>query len=305
MTTAFVLGGGGLLGAHQVGMLRALIESGITPNLIIGTSIGAVNGAMIAADPSLTTIHRMAELWTLIGQKGVLDSSIFEQIKTLSQSGTHLQSNESLRQLFTDAFTVERFEDLLVPFQCVAASIEAASIHYFESGPLIDAVLASAAMPGLLPPVEIDGQHYFDGGLVAPIPLDRAIELGATTIYVLQVGWIEAPLAVPTNPWDVAMVAYEIARRHRFVEALASVPPEVKVHVLPTGEPKAFNGFKNRVSNSQVVAERINDSYKATCAYLNSIETLLAESSSSAEQKNDCTSLKNAAIAESRISTQQ
>lgn len=285
MTTAFVLGGGGLLGAHQVGMLQALIESAITPDLIVGTSIGAVNGAMIAADPSLATIQRMADLWTLMGQKGVLDSSIFEQIKTFSQSGTHLQSNASLRQLFTDAFKVERFEDLMVPLQCVAASIEAASIHYFANGSLVDAVLASSAMPGLLPPVEIDGQHYLDGGLVAPIPLDRAIELGATTIYVLQVGWIEAPLAVPTNPWDVAMVAYEIARRHRFVEAMACVPAAVKVHVLPTGEPKAFNNFKNRVSNSQVVAERIEQSYKATCTYLDGIQTLLSADSQPTEQE--------------------
>ena len=273
MTTAFVLGGGGLLGAHQVGMLRALIERGITPKLIVGTSIGAVNGAMIANDPSLSTIERMAELWTSIGQKGALDASIFEQIKIFSQSGTHLRSNESLRQLFTDAFTVERIEDLVVPLQCVAASIEAASIHYFESGPLIDAVLASSAMPGLLPPVEINGQHYIDGGLVAPIPLDRAIELGATTIYVLQVGWIEAPLTVPSSPWEVAMVAFEIARRHRFVEALASVPAEVKVHVLPTGEPKLFNNLKHRVSNSSIVSERIEQSYKATCAYLDGVET--------------------------------
>lgn len=281
MTTAFVLGGGGLLGAHQVGMLRALIESGIIPDLIIGTSIGAVNGAMIAANPSLTTINRMAELWTLIGQKGLLDSSIFEQIKTFSQSGTHLQSNEPLRELFSNAFTVERFEDLMVPFQCVAASIETSSTHYFECGPLIDAVLASSAIPGLLPPVEIDGQHYLDGGLVAPIPLDRAIELGATTIYVLQVGWIEAPLAVPSNPWDVAMVAYEIVRRHRFIEAMARIPAEVKVHVLPTGEPKAFNNFKNRIANSQVVAERIEDSYKATCLYLEGIQALLSTDSHS------------------------
>ena len=285
MTTAFVLGGGGLLGAHQVGMLRALIESGIIPDLIVGTSIGAVNGAMIAADPSPTTIDRMADMWTTIGQKGVLGSSIFEQIKTFTLSGTHLQSNESLRQLFTDAFTVARFEDLIVPFQCVAASIEAASIHYFKHGPLVEAVLASSAMPGLLPPVEIDGQHYIDGGLVAPIPLDRAIELGATTIYVLQVGWIEAPLAVPSTPWDVAMVAYEIARRHRFVEALASVPPEVKVHVLPTGEPKIFNNLKNRISNSQVVAERIEQSYQATCSYLEDIKTLLLADSFPAAQK--------------------
>ena len=77
-------------------------------------------------------------------------------------------------------------------------------IRYFERGPLVDAVLASSAVPGLLPPVEVDGQHYLDGGLVASIPLDRAIELAATTIHVAQVGRIEAPLAVPTKPREVA-----------------------------------------------------------------------------------------------------
>lgn len=277
MTTAFVLGGGGLLGAHQVGMLRALIERKITPQLIVGTSIGAVNGAMIAGNPSLATIERMAELWTTIGENDALDASIFEQIKIFSQSGTHLRDNQSLRQLLTEAFKVERIEDLLVPFQCVAASIEAASIHYFERGALVDAVLASSAVPGLLPPVEIDGEHYFDGGLVSPIPLDRAIKLGATTIYVLQVGWIEAPLTVPSGPWEVAMVAYEIARRHRFVEALASVPADVTVHILPTGEPKAFNNLKHRVANGSIVSERIEESYQAACAYLDAIETQRSE----------------------------
>ena len=274
MTTAFVLGGGGQLGAHQVGMLRTLIERGVLPELIVGTSIGAVNGAMIAGDPSMTTIDRLAELWTSIGQNGVFDTSIFKRIKTFTRSGTHLQSNASLRRMLADAFTVELIEDLVVPFQCVAASIELAGIHYFESGPLVDAVLASSAVPGLLPPVEVDGQHYLDGGLVASIPLDRAIELGATTIYVLQVGRIEAPLTVPTKPWEVAMVAFEISRRHRFVEALANVPPGVEVRVLPTGEPKAFNDLKQyRVASSSTVAERIARSYEATCAYLHGIET--------------------------------
>ncbi len=269
MTTAFVLGGGGQLGAHQVGMLRALIERGVIPELIIGTSIGAVNGAMIAGDPSLATIQRLADLWVSIGQKGVFDTSIFERIWTFAQSGTHVQDNLSLRRLLTDAFTVELIEELTVPFQCVAASIEAASIHYFERGPLVDAVLASSAVPGLLPPVEIDGQHYLDGGLVASIPLDRAIVLGATTIHVLQVGRVEAPLTVPSRPWEVAMVAFEISRRHRFMEVLANVPPGVTVHVLPTGEPKAFNDLRQyRMSSSTTVAERIERSYEATVSYL-------------------------------------
>jgi NTE family protein len=214
----------------------------------------------------------MAEVWTSIGQEGVFDASLLERIKTITRSGTHLHSNESLRRLLVDAFAVDMIEDLAVPFQCVAASIEHAGIHYFERGPLVDAVLASSAVPGLLPPVEVAGDHFLDGGLVASIPLDRAIQLGATTIHVLQVGRVEEPLAVPSKPWEVAMVAFEISRRHRFVEALANVPSEVTVHVLPTGDPKSFNDLKQyRASSSSTVVERIDRSYDATCSYLDGI----------------------------------
>ena len=92
------------------------------------------------------------------------------------------------------------FADLKLPFHCVAASIETASARWFSSGPVVPAVLASCAVPGLLPPVEIDGEHYFDGGLVDSIPVGRAVALGASTVYVLQVGRIESPLAVPDAP---------------------------------------------------------------------------------------------------------
>src|SRR5436853_478438 len=87
-------------------------------------------------------------------------------------------------------------------------------------GVLVPAVLASCAVPGLLPPVEVDGEHYFDGGLVHSIPVGRAIELGARTVYVLQVGRIERPLAPPRRLWEVGLVAFEIARRHRFHEEM-------------------------------------------------------------------------------------
>ena len=85
------------------------------------------------------------------------------------------------------------------------------------------AVLASCAVPGLLPPVEIDGEHYFDGGLVHSIPVGRAVALGASTVYVLQVGRIESELTVPRRPWEVGLVAFEIARRHRFHEEMSAV----------------------------------------------------------------------------------
>ncbi len=271
--TAFVLGGGGQLGAHEVGQLQALLERGIHPDLIIGTSIGALNGAMVAADPSLNAVEQLTELWSSIDRAGVFDASLTARVRTLATSKTHVYENHTLRLLLAGMLPVERIEDLSVSFECVAASIERASAHYFDRGPLIDAVLASAAVPGLLPPVEIDGEHFLDGGLVASIPLDRAVAHGATTIYVLQVGRVEEPLAVPRWPWEVAMVAFEISRRHRFTEALASIDPEIEVHLLPTGERTPYNDLRQYRSDTAAVnRDRIERSHQKASDYLDGFE---------------------------------
>ena len=154
-----------------------------------------------------------------------------------------------------------------MPFQCVAASIENAGAHWFSTGPLADAVLASCAVPGLLPPVEIGGEHFLDGGLVHSIPVGRALALGATEIYVLHVGRIERPLAPPRSPWDVGLVAFEIARRHRFVEEMAALPASVRVHVLPSGEENAPL-MSLRYRSPAAVAGRISRGYQAASEYL-------------------------------------
>ncbi len=268
-STAFVLGGGGHLGAHEVGMLSALLDNSIRPDLVVGTSIGAINGAMIAADPSRTTVDRLRELWISLDRTGVFGGTLLDQVKTLARTGTHLYDNAHLRQLLIEVLPVERIEQLVVPFECVAASIEQATVRYFAEGPLAEAIMASVAVPGLLPPVEIGGEHFLDGGLVASIPLDRAIDLGATTIYVLQVGRIEEPLVAPTKPWEVAMVAFEISRRHRFAESLRSLPHGVDVHVLPTGDPKSFKDLRQyRQGGAPDVERRIEISRQATHRYL-------------------------------------
>src|ERR1700728_1534136 len=137
--------------------------------------------------------------------------------------------------MLAETLPVEGFADLRVPSHSVAASIEDATARWFTSGPLVPAVMASCAVPGLLPPVEIDSHHYFDGGLVDSIPVGRAVALGASTVYVLQAGRIESSLSVPTRPWEVGLVAFEIARRHRFHEEMSAIPPGVRVHVLPSG----------------------------------------------------------------------
>jgi NTE family protein len=272
---AFVLGGGGRLGAHEVGMLEALFDGGVTPTLIIGTSVGAINGAVAASCPSSATVERLAEVWSRIEENAVFTGSIVSRLATLARTRTHLHANDALRDMLAEALP-ERIEDLEVRFQCVAASIERASEHWFASGPLVDAVMASAAVPGLLPAVKIDGEHFLDGGIVNSIPVARAVELGAATIYVLHVGRLERPLEPPRWPWEVGLVAFEIARRHRFVGDLERLPDDVTVHVLPTGQtdpPRYSDLSQLRYRDVSQVADAIARARDATARYLEERES--------------------------------
>jgi NTE family protein len=268
MTTAFVLGGGGLLGAHEVGMLQALAEADIRPDLVVGTSIGALNGVLVAADP-MNAAARLSKMWQGEELRLAFSETIWGRAVRLVRSGTHLHSFESLRRLLADLLPGSDFADLELPFQCVAAGIEDAAARWFSTGPVVPAVMASCAVPGLLPPVEVDGRHYFDGGLVDSIPVGRAVALGASTVYVLQVGRIESPLAVPTRPWEVGLVAFEIARRHRFHEEMSSLPENVRVHVLPTGGDRLAPGRSQfRYRDRSRVGLSIERAYAASAGYL-------------------------------------
>jgi NTE family protein len=231
-----VFGGGGVRGAVEVGQVRALLESGITPDLVVGTSIGAINGALIAQTPSIEAIEPLTRAWASDLARQVYGQSVFRQAATLARHRNHTLSAAPLLRLLEE--TLGRgasFEELQVPFYTVAASVEEARERWFSSGPLIPAVVASASVPGILPPAVIDGEHLYDGGLVASIPLGKAVELGAETIYVMQVGRIEEPLSRPTNIIGSMWVSFEIARRHRFAQELAQIPEGVTVHVMPSG----------------------------------------------------------------------
>jgi NTE family protein len=230
---------------------------------------------VIASGFSPDAITHLATLWTGIDDEDVFSGSVLARMSRLVRSGTHLHANDGLRAMLEEHLPVDRFDELEVPFQCVAASIERAGAHWFERGPLIDAVLASSAVPGLLPPVEIDGEHFYDGGLVHSIPIGRAVDLGARTVYVLQVGRVEEPLTPPSSPLQVGLVAFEIARRHRFVEEMRHLPDDVVVHVLPTGdEPPSPTDLTAQLRYRDVTAvrSRIDAAHAASAAYLAEVE---------------------------------
>ena len=268
-TTAFVLGGGGVLGAAEVGMLQALLSRGITPDLVVGTSVGALNGAVLAADPTPRAVEELTALWQSLSGSEVWGGSGLERLRLMARTRTALHGNEQLRAMLQQRFGGTCIEELPVRFECCAASIERAAEHWFADGPLVDAVLASSAVPGLFPAVEVDGEHYLDGGIVNSVPVGRAVELGADTVWVLQVGRLDQPLTAPTRPWEVATVAFEVARRHRFARDMATLPDGVTVHVLPSGDAVGPAGMSAlRYRDTRRVTRRIELAREATLAYL-------------------------------------
>jgi NTE family protein len=254
-------------------MLRALAERGVKPDMVLGTSVGAINGAFFAADPTLTGVERLIDLWREMNWSERSAGALLRRVTTLARSGTHLQSYREMRERLGAVLPVERVEDLAVPFQCVAASIERAAEHWFDRGALADVVLASCAVPGVLPPVRVGREHFIDGGIVNSIPVSRAVALGAREIYVLQVGRLERPLKPPRWPWEVGLVAFEVARRHRFAHDLHNLPPQVQLHLLPTGGSVApdYNDLVAQLRVGRIVRtiqRQIDSAYEASRHYL-------------------------------------
>jgi NTE family protein len=191
----FVLSGGANLGAEQAGMLEALLEAGIMPDVLVGTSIGAANAAFIASDPSLERARELSSLWRRVRTRDVFPLSPMRIAGAIARGGA-LFSPEPFRRLLEREIPIGRIEQARVPLRIVATDFETGGEVVLDSGPVIDGILASTALPGVFPPHEVAGRLYLDGGLVDQVPIRPAIEAGADTIYVLSVGF---PCPPPAN----------------------------------------------------------------------------------------------------------
>ena len=235
--TAFVLGGGGNLGAVQVGMLQALLERGITPDLIIGCSVGAINGAAIAGDPTPAGAERLASVWCELDGTDLFPASGLSSLWALAKRGTAMGRNDGLRKLLTDSVPYETFEAATVPLHVVATSLASGDERWFSSGPIVAPILASAALPAVYPPIEIDGELHVDGAVVNNVPISRAAAVGASRVYVCHVGNFARPRSDPRRPIDVLLQSFSIARNHRFQSDVAQAWPGLELVVLPGVDP--------------------------------------------------------------------
>ena len=182
---AFVLSGGGNLGALQVGMLYALIESGIRPGMIIGTSIGAANGAFLATRADLDGVSEIAQFWARLRPRDVLALNPVTLARALVRSTDHFIDSSPMRRLIESFVGIDRLEDAPIPLAVVAMELATREVVVLDSGDATHALLASAAIPGVLPPVQVDGRLLVDGAAVADIPVQEALRRGARDLYIL------------------------------------------------------------------------------------------------------------------------
>lgn len=233
MPTAFVLTGGGSHGAIQVGMLSALAERSIHPDLVLGTSIGAVNAAWTATHPGAEGVTELARVWASVRREHIFPGRLVTGLRGVTGRSDHLVSPHGLRALLERHLGSTRIEDTSVALGVVVVALDSGAEALLTTGPLVEAVMASAAIPGIFPPVWIGGSPYVDGGVANNAPVSHAVERGATTVYVLPTGYACGLGRMPTSAFGVAMHSLTWLIQRRLGEDLARHASTVDLRVIP------------------------------------------------------------------------
>jgi NTE family protein len=232
---AFVMSGGGNLGSIQVGMLKALFEAGIKPDILVGTSIGSVNAAFLAADPSVEHADKLCELWRNARSRDAFSWNPLRMAHAALRRGA-LFPPESWRRFLSEQITYERIEDAAVPLRIMVTDFEDGSPVILDSGSVIDAVMASTCLPGIFPPQQIGDHLYLDGVLAEQVPLKPAVDAGADTVYVFAVSHA-SPAPDARSPGQILRHALTILLFPRIrLDALqlSDRHPELRIVQIPS-----------------------------------------------------------------------
>lgn len=233
MSTAVVLSGGANLGAVHVGMLRALVEHGVTPDLIVGTSVGAVNGGYIASRWNGDGIDGLDAIWMGLRRQEIFPTRLLGGLLGFIGRSDHMVPNDGLRRLIDGQLGFARLDDSPIALHIVATNVLTGLDRRFSTGDAVDAILASAAIPAIFPPVTIDGVPYIDGGVVNNTPISHAVELGASEIWVLPAGTACGLGAAPTSSLAMAMQSLSLLINRRLQLDITTFAGRCNLHVFP------------------------------------------------------------------------
>ncbi len=233
MTTAFVLSGGGSLGSIQAGMVLALAEREIVPDLIVGTSVGAMNAGWLAGNPGRDGAAALTEVWRSIRRQDVFPNDLPGGFLGFVGRRDHLVSARGLRTILGRHLAFERLEEAPTPLRVVATDIRTGEEVVLTAGDAVDAITASAAIPGVFPPVTIDGRVLVDGAVANNVPITHAVHAGASRVYVLPTGYACALRAAPRSALGVAMQALTLMLAQGLARDVERYEHEVEITVLP------------------------------------------------------------------------
>lgn len=232
--TAFVLSGGGSLGAVQVGMLAVLAEAGVQPDLLIGTSAGALNAAWVASHGmSERSLSELAAVWRGLRRRDLFPLQPARLLGAAVGESNCAFTSEGLAVLIRSHVDFDDLSQAPIELHVLASDLRSGEGVRLSSGPLVDAVCASAAVPGLYPPVIIDGRWLVDGAVAHNSGVEHAIALGATTIWVLPTGHACALHRPPASALGVALQALALLTQERLVTEIGVDRPGVSVRVFP------------------------------------------------------------------------
>jgi NTE family protein len=231
---AFVLSGGAGLGAIQVGMLRALYEHGIRPDVLVGTSAGALNGAFIASRPqTVATADALGAIWRDLRRGQVFPLNPLTGLLGFLGARDHLVPGSALRRLMSKHLVGDQLDELPIPLHVVAVDVISGEELRLSDGPVLDAVLASCSVPGVLEPVPWGDRMLMDGGVANNTPISHAVELGARRIYVMPTGYACALEEPPRGALAMALHAISLLTHRRLIDDIERHRADAQLIVLP------------------------------------------------------------------------
>lgn len=241
MTTAFVLSGGASLGAVQVGMLQVLIDAGIRPDFLVGTSVGAVNALWVGGSGSRNAVEGLAELWRGLRPQDLFPVEPISSVMGLFGRHDYLVSAEGLRQFLDSRLPLHQLEHAQVPVHILTTDVLTGLTVRLSRGSAVEAALAALALPGVFPTVRIRGRQLIDGGFGTVALVESAVNLGANRIYVLPAGYACALTEAPTSPFEMALHASSMLLMQRVAANIARYEDEVELSVVPPLCPLAIS----------------------------------------------------------------
>jgi NTE family protein len=262
---AFVLPGGGALGAYQVGSLRALTEAGVRPDVLIGVSAGAVNAALFAWNHEGDGIVRLDHIWRTIKRRDLL--RVQPRRVAMAMAGRHSSflDNRHGRQFLRHHLGNRLLEHAPVRLVIIATDLVTGEAVALTEGDTVTAVLASTAFPGVYPPIHFQGRTLVDGGVVADVPLDVAVALGVASAVVVSVPPLESEGPAPRSAIEIMFRASSLGVEAHGRAVLRRPPPELRVKEIPAPA-TALTTFA--VGRS---ADMIDLGYHATSAWLRGV----------------------------------